>query len=99
MDYNDFLSTNQWQLFRDAVWEHHQGSCHVCGGPGSDVHHLTYKYGLFNPRTVILVCRPCHLIWRGRDPEHLPDAHPLKEKCYRIAKIARALGWDRTPRT
>lgn len=95
MDYQDFLNTNQWELFRRAIWEHYEGRCHICGAPGSDVHHLTYKHGLFNPRTVILVCRPCHEIWRGRDPVHLPDDHPLKAKCKRVAEIARALGWDR----
>lgn len=98
MDYQDFLNCNQWQLFRQVIWDHHRGLCHICGGQGSDVHHLTYKYGLFNPRAVILVCRPCHEIWRGRDPVHLADGNPLKSKCQRIAEIARALSWDKSPK-
>lgn len=95
MTYEDFLKTNQWQLFRQAIWEHYQGRCHICGGPGCDTHHLNYHHGLFNPRFVILVCRPCHLIWRGMNPTHLPDDHPGKAKLTRIAEIARALGFDR----
>lgn len=95
MTYDDFLRTNQWELFRRAVWEHYQGRCQICGDKGSDVHHLSYKYGLFNPRTVTLVCRPCHLIWRGRDPDHIPSTHPKKAALVRVAEIARALGLDR----
>lgn len=95
MNYHDFLQTNQWQLFRKAIWEHYQGRCHICGGPGCDVHHLTYDYGLFNPRTVMLVCRPCHEIWRGKDPHHIPEDHPQRDNYFRIAYLARCLGWDK----
>lgn len=95
MNYEDFLNTNQWELFRRAVWEHYEGRCQVCGGDGCDVHHLTYRYGLLNPRAVTLVCRPCHLIWSGQRPDHIPDTHPKKASLVRIAEIARMLGRDR----
>jgi hypothetical protein len=95
MDYNDFLNGNQWQLFRQAIWDHYDGNCQICGGPGRDVHHLDYHHGLFNPRTVILVCRPCHLIWRGQDPHHIPADHPKRTAFFEIARLARCLGWDK----
>jgi hypothetical protein len=95
MTYEDFLKADQWLLFRDVVWEHYGGRCQICGGPGDDVHHLTYRHGLFKPRTVQLLCRPCHEIWCGRDPDHLSDSDPRKPKFVQIARIARSLGWDR----
>jgi hypothetical protein len=95
MNYHDFLQSDQWKLFREAIWDHYKGQCHVCSGQGSEVHHLSYRHGLFNPRTVILVCRRCHEVWRGRAPEHLADDNPKKKTCKRIAEIARALGWDK----
>lgn len=95
MDYNDFLKTDQWQLLRKAIWEHYDGKCHICNAPGDDVHHWSYSHGLFNPRTVILVCRRCHLVWRGEDPEHLDDDHPWKPTGFHIAHLARCLGWDK----
>ncbi len=95
MNYDDFLKADQWQLFREVIFEHFKGKCQYCGDPGSDVHHHTYKHGLFNPRTVKLLCRPCHEIHLGRPPSHIPDDHPWKAKLVRIAEIARALGMDR----
>jgi hypothetical protein len=41
------------------------------------------------------VCRPCHLIWSGQRPDHIPDTHPKKASLVRIAEIARMLGRDR----
>ncbi|MDZ4686186.1 MAG: hypothetical protein SH850_14055 [Planctomycetaceae bacterium] len=101
MTYEDFLNTDQWQLFRRAIWDHYDGRCHICGGPGCDIHHLTYRFGLFNPRTVILVCRPCHLIWRGQDPHHISEAHPSRAGLFEIARLSRCLGLDKpiTPDT
>jgi hypothetical protein len=95
MTYEEFLRCDQWQLFRQVIWEHHQGKCSICGAPGEDVHHARYDAGLFNPRWVTLLCRPCHLIYRGRDPDHVPDDHPLKPKLKRAAQIARALRLDK----
>lgn len=95
MDYDDFLKSDQWQLFRTVIFEHYKGRCQICGDPGSDVHHKTYKYGLFNPRCVTLLCRPCHEIHLGRHPHHIPDSHPKKAKMVRLAEIARALGMDK----
>ncbi|MDZ4687703.1 MAG: HNH endonuclease [Planctomycetaceae bacterium] len=94
MDYNDFLKADQWALFREVIFNHYDGRCQYCGDPGSDVHHHTYHHGLFNPRTVTLLCRPCHEIHLGRQPSHIPDDHPWKSKLVRIAEIARALGMD-----
>lgn len=99
MDYNDFLKTDQWLLFRKAVCDHFEGRCQYCGAAGTDVHHMSYQYGLFNPRAVTLLCRPCHEIHRGRHPQHIPDDHPAKPEMVRLAEIARALGMDRVPRT
>jgi hypothetical protein len=94
-NYDEFLKSEAWARFRAEIWERHQGRCHLCGAPGSEVHHLSYDHGLLNPRAVILVCRPCHLIWRGQDPAHLPDDHHLKPTLLRIAYLARCLGFHR----
>jgi hypothetical protein len=94
MDYQEFLRSDEWLDFRDEIWERHGGRCHICGAPGRDVHHLFYRYGLLNPRTVILTCRPCHLVWRGQDPVHLHDDNQYKAPLMRIAKIVRAIGID-----
>ena len=64
----------------------------ICGNPGSDVHHWTYRWGFFNPAAVSLVCRLCHRIWQGDVPDHLTGENELKPMLVRIAEIARALG-------
>jgi len=95
MDYQDFLNCDQWALFRQVIFEHYDGRCFVCNAPAEQIHHLNYRHGLFNPRTVIPVCRPCHEIWRGRDPTHLSDQHPELWRYKEIARLARCLGLDR----
>lgn len=95
MTYDDFLQCDQWALFREVIFEHYKGKCQYCGDPGSDVHHNSYRLGLLNPRSVTLLCRPCHEIHLGRHPSHIPDDHPWKAKLTRIAEIARALGMDK----
>ena len=61
-----------------------------------DTHHLSYKFGFFEPRAIILVCRPCHLMWQGEDPDHLSPDHPLRPKLFQIAAIARSLQGTRS---
>jgi hypothetical protein len=41
---------------------------------------------------VALVCRPCHRIWQGENPDHLDDENELKPLLIRVAEIARAVG-------
>ncbi len=90
--YDAFLRTEAWARFREQIWDRHHGRCRICGAPGSQVHHLSYEHGLLNPQTVILVCRPCHLVWRGKDPDHLPADHLLRPTLVKIARLARCLG-------
>lgn len=95
MTHEDLMGTVRWQQIRWFVYEREGGKCRICGRPGMDTHHLSYKYGFFNPQHIILVCRPCHLIWQGEDPDHLSPDHSLRPKLFEIAAIARSLG--RTP--
>jgi len=94
MRYHQLLETNRWQRLRRFVYKRDKGRCVICGAPGCDTHHWTYGIGFFNPESVILVCRPCHLIWQGRSPKHLPDDHKMKPNLEKIAEIARMLGRD-----
>ena len=92
MNHADLMNTVRWQQIRWLIYDRDGGCCKICGRPGNDTHHLTYKFGFFEPRAIILVCRPCHLIWQGEDPEHLPPDHTLRPKLFQIAAIARSLG-------
>ncbi|MCH7688712.1 MAG: hypothetical protein IH899_18850 [Planctomycetes bacterium] len=96
MTYLEFLRTERWKHFRDEMWDRDKGTCRICGAPGRDVHHWTYSYGLLNPDTVYVVCRPCHEIWQGKEPDHLPDDHWFRPQLMRIAEIVRHLPKDRS---
>lgn len=91
MNNEELMNTARWQQIRWFVYDREGGMCKICGGPGMDTHHLSYKFGFFEPRVIILVCRPCHLIWQGEDPHHLSPNHALRPKLFRIAAIARSL--------
>lgn len=91
MNNEELMKTARWQQIRWFVYDREGGICKICGRPGIDTHHLSYKYGFFEPRVIILVCRPCHLIWQGEDPDHLSPDHPLRSKLFQIATIARSL--------
>lgn len=92
MKYEELLQTDRWHRLREYVYERDHGRCTICGAPGRDTHHWTYNLGIFCPAAVVLVCRPCHLIWQGNDPDHLPDIHPVKPQLMEIARLARSLG-------
>jgi len=92
MDHNALLETERWQRLRFHIWNRDQGKCVLCGAPGVDLHHLSYRWGFFNSRMVSLVCRECHLAWRGRNPDHLDEHSPFKAHLTRIAEIAHNLG-------
>ncbi|PQO27630.1 hypothetical protein C5Y96_19070 [Blastopirellula marina] len=91
MQWRDLYDTEEWQRTREFVYERHGGKCHICGNPGRDTHHLRYDQGFYNPDYLILVCRPCHRIWQGDPPNHLPDSNHKKPALIRVAEIARAL--------
>ena len=91
MTHEELMNTVQWQRVRWFVYDRDGGMCRICGRPGMDTHHLSYKFGFFETRAIILVCRPCHLVWQGEDPEHLSPDHPLRPKLFQIAAIARSL--------
>ena len=86
------LHTERWQRLRHHIWERDRGRCVLCGAPGIDSHHWSYAWGFFNLRMISLVCRECHLAWRGRQPDHLAEDNPFKKHLTRIAEIARHLG-------
>ena len=92
MEYRQLLESARWQELRQFVYERDQGRCVICGNPGIDTHHWSYRFGFFNPAMVALVCRPCHRIWQGESPDHLDDENELKPLLIRVAEIARALG-------
>jgi len=57
---------HQWIQIRRLALERDDGTCQVCGGPASDVHHrkprsigpsTVDRYGLAN---LVSVCRRCH---------------------------------------
>ena len=84
--------THRWLVTRQHIWERDNGKCRICGHGGRDVHHTRYDKGFYNETYLILVCRPCHNIWQGAQPDHIPDDHELKPKLIRLAELARWLG-------
>jgi hypothetical protein len=92
MNLKELMELDRWQRLRQIVYERDRSRCVICGNPGLDTHHWTYAWGYFNPATVSLLCRPCHLVWQGCDPSHLPEDHPLKPHLVEIATLARYLG-------
>ena len=92
MDYRAVLQSERWQEVRRFVWARDTNRCVICGDAGSDCHHWSYEWGLFNPHLVSLLCRPCHQVWQGQNPDHLDNDHELKPKLIRVAEIARHLG-------
>jgi hypothetical protein len=91
MTHEQLMNTVRWQQIRWFVYDRDGGMCRICGRPGMDTHHLSYKFGFFEPRAIILVGRPCHRIWQGKDPDHLSPDHSLRPKLLQIAAIARSL--------
>ena len=93
MNYYALIESDRWQELRHHIHKRDGGQCVICGDSHNlDTHHWTYRWGYFNPATVSLVCRRCHLVWQGRNPDHLPDGHFLKEDLLRVAGLARYLG-------
>jgi hypothetical protein len=95
MNHEQLMETEEWQRLRAYVYWRDRGRCVICGGAGCDTHHFSYLWGFFNPLTVSLLCRPCHLVWQGCDPHHLADDHPLKPTLTEIARLSRNLGKGR----
>ncbi|MDA9856588.1 hypothetical protein N9D23_00585 [Rubripirellula sp.] len=85
------LETEKWRQFRDQIWERDQGKCRLCGGEGHDLHLDTMKMGPFDPCFAKVVCRPCHEVWLGYPPEHLPDDNPFKDQLVELAERVRLL--------
>ena len=52
----------------------------------------SYRWGYFNVKMISLLCRECHLAWRGRDPDHLEAENIYKPLLRKVAEIARCLG-------
>lgn len=91
MTHEELMNTTRWQQIRWFVYDRDGGMCRLCGRPGMDSHHLSYKFGFFEPSVIILVCRACHLIWQGEDPHHIKSDNSLRPKLFEIAAIARSL--------
>lgn len=92
VNHNALLDSERWNDLRQEIHDRDKGRCLICGAPGVDAHHWTYRYGFFCPWAITLVCRECHLTWQGEDPHHLPHDHPLRPQMFRVAEIARHLG-------
>ena len=86
------LESERWFQVREHVYRRDGGRCVICSRPGTDCHHWVYNCGYFNPLFISLLCRNCHLAWRGRDPDHLDDGNQFKPLLSRLAEIARGLG-------
>lgn len=91
MAYHELLFSERWRQFREQIHKRDGGRCVLCCRPGVDVHHLTYRWCQFDPHAVILVCRECHLAWRGRTPDHLDATNPFQPSIVGIAELARCL--------
>ena len=91
MTHDALMSSVRWQQARWFVFDREHGRCKICGRPGTHTHHLTYKFGFFDPRGLILLCPPCHHVWQGQDPAHLNLDHPLRPKLFEVAALARSL--------
>ena len=70
-EYNKYMRTPEWQEKRRLVRSRSKGLCEQCGGPGKEVHHLTYdRFGHEHLDDLQMLCTPCHSM------EH-PN-HPLR---------------------
>ena len=92
MNNKELMQSEQWQDVRRFIHERDRGRCVLCSRPGRDCHHWSYRMGFFNTKMISLLCRDCHLAWRGRDPSHLPKENSFKPLLNRVAEIARSLG-------
>ncbi len=66
-EYQRYLCSREWALLKEQVRERSHGKCERCGGPYSQVHHLTYeRIGHELPTDLIGVCDPCHEFLSGK---------------------------------
>jgi len=60
-DYQRYLCSRHWRIFRLAVMIVANGRCTICNKPADDVHHLTYeRVGTEYLCDVAPLCRKCH---------------------------------------
>lgn len=61
--YNIYLSTNEWKIKREEVFQRDMNLCQICKlKTSNEVHHLTYK-NVFNEKLedLVAVCHECHV--------------------------------------
>lgn len=62
-EYNKYLLSPEWRLFRQKAFKHYGKICIKCGSKKYlQVHHLHYK-NLFHEKLedVLILCEPCHM--------------------------------------
>jgi hypothetical protein len=68
--YAEFLRSEEWLVYADAVRERDRWTCQFCGERGWICHHLLYDAGLMPPlasRLVVATCDVCHHLWHTFD--------------------------------
>lgn len=59
--YSRYLRSARWQCRRKAILWRDRRRCRVCGGHGTEAHHLTYEnVGDELQEDLITLCGPCH---------------------------------------
>jgi len=67
-DYQTYLLSSEWRLFRQKAFKHHGKVCKTCGSKEHlQVHHLHYK-NIFHEQLedVVILCETCHEAVHGR---------------------------------
>lgn len=70
LDYNKYMTSDEWHKLRNMVVNRDGGVCQICGRQAEVVHHMTYAHFKTEfPFELISLCRECH-----HREYHSPDA-------------------------
>lgn len=60
-EYDEYLKSDRWQVFRQAVIKNQHGHCALCMDDATHVHHRTYRRcGIERNEDCVALCRRCH---------------------------------------
>jgi 5-methylcytosine-specific restriction endonuclease McrA len=66
-DYGLYLRSEAWAEVRRKITKRYKGRCAICGGPGGETHHVTYKHvGHERLYELLWLCTRCHAAWHQR---------------------------------
>jgi 5-methylcytosine-specific restriction endonuclease McrA len=100
-EYRSYMSSPEWRQRRSEVLARDEGRCRRCGGPATEVHHLTYARFGSEPLTDLLsVCGSCHEgITQATDRVRERNAQDALDEARLDGWATKVFGsnWDRSP--